>query len=170
MLRSLMWGLAPWLVGALGVMAPLAVSASPATAPNASNECFLDQREMRIRCETLLRMELIEKYCQDLHIPNPLAIGDVCANRARNRGEHISCINDGDLDRLIPVVVGERCKLGDTLVLKDPSLPLWENHPGGPKWEDTPYGSRMLTRFCPRSGIKRLDLGDFTCVSDRGLK
>jgi len=90
MVMNLMKDMSPWLAGVLVVMASLSVSASPANAPaasSASNECFLDQREMARRCLTLLRMELIDKYCQDMHIPNPLAIGDVCANRARNRGK-----------------------------------------------------------------------------------
>lgn len=132
-----------------------------------AGECLLDQRDMQLACTKLIRQEAIAKFCPDMTLPDPLAIGEECATRVRKAGGRTGCRPD-DVTRLIPTVVGETCRKGDTVVLKDPSQPRWPGR-SSISWAGSEYDQRLLTVFCDRASIKKLDIGDYTCVIDRGL-
>lgn len=134
----------------------------------AGNECFLDQNTLSSTCELLLREEGVQAHCQDLGIKSPRALGSVCADRIRKAGGQISCRYEEDIVRLLPGVVGRHCKVGDRLVLQDPTRPRFPGRSSA-NWVGTPYDQSMMTRFCSRDGIKKLDIGDYACVIDRGL-
>ena len=138
------------------------------TALAGGKECVLEPRMLARGCMYHLRVELINEHCSDMHIPDPIKIGHVCAERVRKAGKDINCNEETDAPRLMPKIVGGYCKLGDTLILTDPDVQVPGYIPGS-KWSDGFYSQRMLSMFCARTGIKRLDNGDYMCVIDRGL-